>query len=461
MLSQLRYITVILLLNIFLLSCIQKTTHSDQIIYNEDNNNEIAKNTFENIISKQVIPQKVIQENNFVRVLSSPKSPALFHNSSQHLSARASNKPINIIHIGDSHTANDKFSGRLRQLFQRKFGLAGRGMLPVGEPFTYFRPTNVKVRQSHGWQVSNSYKRPANGPYGLSGFRIQSNNPNHSITLKMTDGTEFNEIDFEFQRTPKTGTIVVEIDGKQVREIATIANTSYVDRKTISIAGGGRRVKIYPKGDGYIKLLSWNFKRNKGGVIYHSHGIVGATVNVMNNWNPKLVLWEIKHLNPSLIIVAYGTNEGFNDKLNIKKYKSVFRYQLSLLRRAAPDASIVIVGPPDANRLPRFCKNKKTSCSPLTSYEINNYVELLRHKNQQLCRWHPPAMLKRVREIQKQVAAEEGYLFWDWSTVMGGACGTHAWSQQKPRLAFKDHVHLTKRGYQISADTLFSVITNN
>ncbi len=44
--------------------------------------------------------------------------------------------PVNILHLGDSHTASDKFSGRLRQLFQRRFGSAGRGMLPMGLPMT-------------------------------------------------------------------------------------------------------------------------------------------------------------------------------------------------------------------------------------------------------------------------------------------------------------------------------------
>ena len=37
--------------------------------------------------------------------------------------------------IGDSHTANDSFSGRLRELFQARFGDAGRGVLPPGVPY--------------------------------------------------------------------------------------------------------------------------------------------------------------------------------------------------------------------------------------------------------------------------------------------------------------------------------------
>ena len=46
----------------------------------------------------------------------------------------AFNPNVAILQIGDSHTANDSFSGRMRELFQARFGDAGRGVLPPGVP---------------------------------------------------------------------------------------------------------------------------------------------------------------------------------------------------------------------------------------------------------------------------------------------------------------------------------------
>ena len=389
-----------------------------------------------------------------VKRFSSGNSLRSFFSSVNNLSS--SYQPVNILHLGDSHTANDRFSGRLRQLFQRRFGSAGRGMLPVGEPFAYFRPSNVKVSQSRGWKVSNSFTAPRSGPYGLSGFRVRGSRPNQFITLKMTDGTRFDEVDIEFQRQPSNGTILVNIDGRIETEIITYGE-QYIDHHTISVRGGGRRVKLFPKGDGPIELLSWTFRRNKAGVVYHSHGISGTTVNIINTWSRNVVSWEVGLLNPALIVVVYGTNEGFQNKLDLNKYARNFRARLALLRGSAPQASIVVVGPPDGNRLPRFCKKRKyVGCSPLTSYEINNYRQLLARKNQQLCRWHPPPKLHAVREIQRRISAQEGYFFWDWSKVMDGACGIHAWTKRGS--ASKDHVHLTKRGYRASANALFKDI---
>jgi lysophospholipase L1-like esterase len=297
---------------------------------------------------------------------------------------------------------------------------------------------------------------PFSNPYGLSGFRIKSSNPNHFIKLSMTDGSRFDEIHLEFLRHFRAGTLLVKIDKAKPIEVKTQAFSQYVDIEKIT--RHGRRVRIAPKGDGPIELLSWTFKRNQTGIIYHSHGIVGATINVIKRWNQEVVFYELKKLlKPSLILVAYGTNEGFHDDLNMRKYTRDFQARLALLRRAAPRASIVVIGPPDANRLPSFCHQRRNrNCSPLTSNERKHYQQLLARRDQRLCRWHPPPKLAAVRDIQRYVANKEGYFFWDWSQIMGGQCGIHTWTNHK--LAYKDHIHLTKSGYQRSADALFAVI---
>src|SRR5215475_9820618 len=71
------------------------------------------------------------------------------------LGSRRARLPVRILQIGDSHTANDSFSGRLRERLQAKFGAAGRGWLPAGVPYAYFRPALVTVSET-GWR----HKRP-------------------------------------------------------------------------------------------------------------------------------------------------------------------------------------------------------------------------------------------------------------------------------------------------------------
>ena len=52
-------------------------------------------------------------------------------------------------------------------------------------------------------------------------------------------------------------------------------------------------------------------------------------------------------------------------------------------------------------------------------------------------------------------AEAQGALYWDWSRLMGGPCGMHAWAHAKPELALPDHATLTDEGYQRSARALF------
>ena len=82
--------------------------------------------------------------------LASPAALAPFFAA---LDNRALPQPLRIMQIGDSHTANDSLSGRVRQHFQERFGAAGRGWLPAGVPYKYYRPQFVSVSESErGWK---------------------------------------------------------------------------------------------------------------------------------------------------------------------------------------------------------------------------------------------------------------------------------------------------------------------
>ena len=111
------------------------------------------------------------------------QSLASFQRSLEQLRAGKTER-VNILQIGDSHTAGDHFSGRLRDLFQEKFGNAGRGMMPAGYPFPYWRPYQVEVQQRGSWTVlsSNRTNYPQL-PYGLSGYITRSQRRDDTMNL--------------------------------------------------------------------------------------------------------------------------------------------------------------------------------------------------------------------------------------------------------------------------------------
>src|SRR5215831_16003819 len=113
---------------------------------------------------------------------------------------------VTILQIGDSHTATDHFRGRLRDLFQEKFGNAGRGMMPAGYPFPYWRPYQVEVAQKGSWTVLSSNRTDyPQVPYGLSGFITRSQRRDDTMTLQAKSDSAFDTVDIDFFRQLRGG----------------------------------------------------------------------------------------------------------------------------------------------------------------------------------------------------------------------------------------------------------------
>ena len=371
---------------------------------------------------------------------------------------------VTVVQLGDSHTAGDRFSGRLRELFQGRFGNAGRGMLAPGVPYDGFRPTQVTVT-APGWRTAASWTGKRPGPFGLAGFQAQASQPTEVMAIEPRDDSRFEMLTLGVVRQPGGGTVVVRGDGAELARVATAAAATGTDLVEISLPQPVRRIELAPAGDGSVTLLSWATERATRGVVWDSHGVIGSTATIMDRWDPDTMGRELAQRSPAAIVLAYGTNEGFDDGLTAEGYAADLERQVARLRAMAPNAAILLVGPPDAERLPARCPGAMRSdvrydCAPLTTAEEANYSALFKSPRPRgaACRWHAPPRLATVRRVQAQVAARLGLGFWDWSSVMGAQCGLHRWTQAEPPLARLDHVHMTPDGYARGADALFETL---
>lgn len=335
---------------------------------------------------------------------------------------------VNIVQIGDSHTANDAFSGRMRSLLQQRFGSAGRGMLPPGIPFRTYNPAQVSVTAS-GWHVVSSFDAAAQGPFGIAGLR-QSARGQAEMTLRASDPSAFDNVLIEALGQPGGGTIEVAADGGPARMLRT---GSARGAAWLNVPAQDT-VTLRARGDGLVDILSWTATRRHRGVAYTNLGTIGATIDLLGRWDHGLVAAEMARLRPALILVAFGTNEGFRDATDPVAYQARYAENVRLLHDAAPGAAILVVGPPDGSR--HAAPSDRPACREHSG-------------------WTTPPRLADLREAQRQVALAGGYGFWDWSAAMGGACTMPAWASADPPLASADHVHLLTRGYQATADKLF------
>jgi GDSL-like Lipase/Acylhydrolase family len=370
-------------------------------------------------------------------------------------------KRLTILQIGDSHTEAEHFSGHLRALFQARFGNAGRGMLAPGSPVPYWRPYQVHAQQVGKWQIFTSNKTDhAPLPFGLSGFVIRSADHADLITLAADDDAgSFDTVEIGYYRRPDGGKIDVTVDGRPVGEIDTHGETYAMARRAYQLSPAGRRLEVRPHGDGGVDIADWAVYRNSRGIVLTSHGFSGAQVGIMDRWDWKTVASQLGELDPSLILLAFGTNEGYAPKSRLQNYETLLEKRIDALKQAAPNASIVLVSGPDANRIPKYCNgaaNDRTPCKPLSAEEVAGYDGLLSASDRSLCRWHTPGSYELVRSAQRAVAHKTGVYFWDWLEVQGGMCGAYRWEQEG--LVHKDRVHMKKDGYWRSADQLYAML---
>lgn len=289
-----------------------------------------------------------------------------------------------ILQIGDSHTAGDNWTGFLRERFQRRFGDGGRGMLAPGKPFFDFRPYQIRVAQSGNWGVYN-YRQWAGT--GIASYSIVGDKSTDSFEASMRGLKSFEEIEVEFVRQAQGGSFVLNVDGRDVRTVSTRGAHS-LERVSIPLPRPGHHAIVTLKGDGPVALLSWSLLR-RSGLVYVSHGVPGETVGLVGKWDAGIAAWQIHHLNPALIVVAFGTNEGFVNRLKPEEYEAEFRDRIQAIRGMAPNASIAVVTAPGADRLPSWCgrnraQRERFQCRPLSAAHASNYAELIEKRSRAL-----------------------------------------------------------------------------
>lgn len=371
-----------------------------------------------------------------------------FHAALRGLDTGARQKPVTVLHLGDSHIASDRFTGDIREMLQKRFGDAGRGLMMPGFPFKYYRARGVQFAKSGAWAASNSFRK-ANGSYGVTGVRMTAHQKDARLMLTSESGP-FEWAEVTFLAGPGHGSAVVAVDGNG-KSVDTGAGAQGIRR--VRIEHKGTKLSVRTQGGGPVSVLSWSIGHNRPGVRYVNLGIPGATADTTRRWDAGLVHDEVAALDPDLIVLGYGTNEGFNDGLDIDGYERRVGELADRLRKAAPNASLAIIGPADGARLPRYARGRGSSvCKALSASERRNYTSLTRSGSASLARWHAPPKLAEVRgALQRIASAQKGY-FWDWAEFMGGECGVHEWAKSSPKLALSDHVHISGEGGRLSAE---------
>jgi lysophospholipase L1-like esterase len=376
------------------------------------------------------------------RVAQGQRSPlAAFHEALAQLESGRSRAPVTVMLLGDSHTAAPLLAGRLRELFQGRFGSAGPGNLPPGMAQQQYRSALVSLSQSGLWNSFTARRSTTEGMFGLNMYRLRAEEGGAFFTASSREVDGIDRLEVTLVRAPGSGAVRLQVDGCVYGPFATALGQTQAQRMVAELYPGSHDVAVEAAGAN-LEILGWSLWRNAPGVILENHGVNGAEIAMLGNLDPSVLAGELAHSNPALIIVAFGTNEAFSHDWTEESYSAELVARLRALRAAAPNASILLVGPPDS-----AVRGRGPAPPPPRPGQ--------RAQRSANCGWREPPNLAMVKTVQRRVASQLGLAYWDWSRLTRGPCGMHALSARQPPLVQPDHVHFTREGYADAAEALF------
>jgi lysophospholipase L1-like esterase len=378
---------------------------------------------------------------------------------------------ITILQLGDSHTAADYFTGEVRQLLQARYGNGGPGFLVLGCPRPHEYHAIIKSSCTSGWIYSSIKKSDSVPPFSLSGFTASAKASGESINLSAETVMPYDDIEIGARAGPEKGAIEVLVDNvvRLRRSLADQIETPITLSVSASPAGSSssnittrprtrhlREVSIKVTDSEPVDLSGIGIFNRSAGVSFSNIGFTGATIAVIDKFDPGVLASELERLAPDLVIIEFGTNEGFHDDTDLAEYRDLFARVIGKIRTALPETRLVMILPPDAERLPKNCAAEaaRAACS-----DQPQEMDVLGAEPS--CVWRKPPKLDPIREIERDIAQQENIPIWDWSKLVPTNCGAHIWSRER-HLMTADHVHFTKEGYKASgqqfAKFLFPIV---
>lgn len=338
------------------------------------------------------------------------------------LNSAIQNRNVHIVQFGDSHTAADEMTNVLRQQLQNALGNGGMGWgMPMyfsGQRMARFGYDNA------GWQPISS-RTQRNENYTLGGLNAVPLRTGATLTIKSKQPEQIQNILISIRQAAGEDAFTgVDADGKSFTLEAPIKNNHW---QTVRFSAK-LPFTITAQNNRSSALGGWWAKNQNGsGAVVSALGINGAELSYWNRWSSD---WqnELTAVAPNLVILAYGTNEAYNDNLDVEQTRSILVDKIQKIRASSPQTAVMIVSAPES------LKRTAGECGSR------------------------PVKLSAVQSMQLEVAQSMHTLYWDWQKAMGGSCSMKSWINQG--LGRADGVHFSASGYQRLGHSLASDLLN-
>ncbi len=353
-------------------------------------------------------------------------------------------KSVRVLHYGDSQIEGDRISDYLRSKLQMQFGGGGPGLVSL----VPIAPSVInRISTSGGnWDrygvFSFKDKRVPHNNFGVMAQICRYANYNSS-----TDTTApTKEASAKIITTRNGGATATSYNkvklfygGAKSKVLCEFYDASIFKESDSLEKGGNFNIKEYP-----VTSLTHEFKffgqdspdfyavslEGGKGVMVDNMGLRGSSGTFFNQINYGQLKQFYDYLNVKLVILQFGGNTlpYLKDKEMADKFGGYLKSQIYTLKKMAPQASILLIGPSD-----------------MSIKEGTAYVT------------HP--LLEDLRNAIRQAAFDTDCAFFDMYDCMGGKNSMVAWVEKG--IAAKDYIHFSPAGARKIATLLYSSLIND
>lgn len=354
-----------------------------------------------------------------------------FYESLARTKALAPGGPTRVVHLGDSPIVGDLISGGARERLQKTYGDAGHGWTMPARPWDWYYHYGMTL-DARGWTArSPLFGNGGANRCGLNGVAFTSGSPSawsRVGSASRGQGALVSHFWVYYGMGPGAGTLEAAVDGGDPIPLPTAGATRSPAAQDIAVPEGRHTLTLRPKGDGEVTLYGVALERDVPGVVYDSLGTSGGTVRFLTLLDAKDWVESLRLRRPDLIILNFGTNESAWEGLGMGTYESDLREVVARIRRAVPEASLLIMSPMDRG----------------TRDASGRIVTL--------------ATIPKIVAAQRAVAQETGCAFFDTFKAMGGEGTVARWTQRESPLITGDLTHPTNAGADVVSKLLVDAL---
>ncbi len=355
--------------------------------------------------------------------------------------------------LGDSHTAADFMTHRVRRRLARILGDGGPGFVRVGSD--HYRHEQVQFWRSGQWAIEPAQparrSRVFDGVFGYSGLRlipkrgaeasvrwgdkdVRKSEPRWvTLQVRLQEQASldvyFGQQRFQLNRqllASLTNDIGLPKDNAPepllqqnsgIAKISSVRQVGPISWVRFALVHAARMRLHY--GKGRPEVFGAFLEYMQAGAVLDTAGINGSRIATILAWEETQHIAQIRARKPDLVVLSYGTNEVF-DQTPLSRYPGQYERVLARFRKAIPKLPCWLIGPTDAAK----------------------------------ANGESRARVEAITQMQRKVAKNLHCAFSSPAELMGGSGSFKRWMQSSPRLASRDKVHLTIAGYHKLGDLL-------